>query len=166
MTAQPDPQPTVAVPTTGSTAYEPPATVRTGASSGSDVGTERTLGQLVSDASRDLSAIMRSEVALAKAEVKAEATTAVMGGAMFAVAGVVAFLAVILLLFAAVYGLVEAGLDRWLSFLIIAVVLLIIGGILALIGKSRLSKLSKPERTMRTTKETVETLKSAKPHSA
>ena len=54
---------------------------------------ERTLGQLVSDASRDLSAIVRAEVALAKAEVKVEAKTAALGGAMFAVAGVVAFLA-------------------------------------------------------------------------
>ena len=120
---------------------------------------ERTLGQLVSDASRDLSAIVRAEVALAKAEVKVEAKTAALGGAMFAVAGVVAFLALILLLVAAAYGLVALGLSPWLAFLIVAVVLLVLAAVLALVGKSRLAKLKAPERTVRTAKETVATLK-------
>ncbi len=125
---------------------------------------ERTLGQLVSDASRDLSAIVRAEVALAKAEVKVEAKTAALGGAMFAVAGVVAFLAVILLLIAAAYGLVALGLSPWLAFLIVAVVLLVLAAVLALVGKSRLAKLKAPERTVRTAKETVATLKGATSH--
>lgn len=134
--------------------------------SNSPTSPERTLGQLVSDASRDLSSIVRSEVALAKAEVKVEAKTAVVGGAMFAVAGVVVFLAVILLLIAAAYGLVAAGLSPWLAFLIVAVVLIVIAVVLALVGKSRLSKVGAPERTVRTAKETARTLKGVKPHSA
>ena len=125
---------------------------------------ERTLGQLVSDASRDLSSIVRSEVALAKAEVKVEAKTAVLGAAMFLVAAVVAFLALILLLVAAAYGLVALGLSPWLAFLIVAVVLLILAAALVLVGKSRLGQVGKPERTLRTAKETVQTLKGAKPH--
>jgi len=125
---------------------------------------ERTLGQLVSDASRDLSSIVRAEVALAKAEVKVEARTAALGGAMFAVAGVVAFLALILLLVAAAYGLVALGLSPWLAFLIVAVVLLVLAAVLALVGKSRLSRLGAPERTVRTAKETVATLKGATSH--
>lgn len=127
---------------------------------------ERTLGQLVSDASRDLSSIVRAEVALAKAEVKVEAKTAALGGAMFAVAGVAAFLGVILLLIAIAYGLVALGLSPWLAFLIVAVVLFLMAGAVALVGKKRLEKLGPPERTVRTTKETVDTLKGAKPHAA
>lgn len=127
---------------------------------------ERTLGQLVADASRDLSSIVRSEVALAKAEVKHEAKTAALGGAMFAVAGVVAFLALILLLIAAAFGLVAVGLAPWLAFVVVAVVLLVVAGALALVGKARLGAVGKPERTVRTTKETIETLKGVKPHSA
>jgi hypothetical protein len=122
-------------------------------------GGERTLGQLVSDASKDLSTIVRSEVALAKAEVKRDVTAGVAGAAMFLVAGVFAFLALILLLIAAAYGLVAAGLSAWLAFLIVAGVLLVLGVLLALFGKSRLGKIKPPERTIRTTKETVAALK-------
>jgi hypothetical protein len=124
--------------------------------------TERTLGQLVADASRDLSTIVRSEVALAKAELKKDVVAGVMGAAMLVVAGVLAFLALILLLIAAAYGLVAAGLEAWLAFLIVAAVLLLLTGVLALIGKSRFSKIGPPERTVRTSKQTVEALKAAR----
>src|SRR4051794_41874171 len=50
-------------------------------------GGERTLGQLVADASKDLSTIVRSEMALAKAEIKRDVLAGVVGGAMFLVAG-------------------------------------------------------------------------------
>jgi hypothetical protein len=127
---------------------------------------ERTLGQLVADASHDLSAIVRSEVALAKAELRADLKAAAVGGAMFAVAGVLAFLALILLLIAAAYGLVAAGLAPWLAFLVVAVVLLVVTGVLALVGKKQLGRAGPPKRTMRTSKETVETLKGIKPHTS
>ena len=74
-----------------------------------DDALERTLGQLVADATHDISSIVRSEVALAKAEMSADAKKAGLGAGMFAVAGILAFLALILLLIAAAYGLVAAG---------------------------------------------------------
>ncbi len=73
-------------------------------------GGERTLGQLVADASKDLSTIVRSEIALAKAELQRDVVAGALGAAMFLVAAVFAFLALILLLIAAAYGLVAAGL--------------------------------------------------------
>jgi fatty acid desaturase len=121
-----------------------------------DDSLERTLGQLVADATRDISSIMRSEVALAKAEMRADAKRAGLGAGMFAVAGVFAFLALILLLIAAAYGLVAAGLAPWLAFLIVALVLLIVGAVLVFVGKSSLDKLNgKPERAIRSTQETI-----------
>jgi hypothetical protein len=125
-------------------------------------GAERTLGQLVADASRDLSTIVRSEIALGKAEVKRDLVAGVAGAAMFVVAGVFAFLALILLLIAAAYGLVAAGFARWLAFLVVGVVLLLIGAVLVLVGKSRLGRISPPERTIRSTRKTVDTLKRAR----
>lgn len=127
---------------------------------------ERTLGQLFSDASKDLSSILRSEVALAKVELKTEVTQGVKGAVFFVIAGVVAFFGAMMLLFAAAYGLFGLGLPRWVSFLIVAVVLFVVAGVAALVGKKQLSKVGPPERTVRTTKETVETLKAAKPHTA
>jgi hypothetical protein len=122
-------------------------------------GGERTLGQLVADASKDLSTIVRSEIALAKAELTRDVQAGVLGALMFVVAGVFAFLALILLLSAAAYGLVAAGLSPWLAFLIVGGALLLLGVLLVLVGRSRLSKISPPERTIRTSKETVAALK-------
>lgn len=121
---------------------------------------ERTLGQLVADATKDLSSIVRGELDLAKTEIKADAQRAGKGAGMLAAAGVVAFLAVILLLIAAAYGLVAAGLAPWLSFLIVAVVLLIIAGIAGLLGKKALSTVKgKPERTIKSTQDTIAAIK-------
>jgi hypothetical protein len=124
--------------------------------------TERTLGQLVADATHDISSMMHSEIALAKAEIRADAKKAGAGAAMFAGAGILAFLALILLLVAAAYGLVAAGLAIWLSFLIVAVLLLVGGAILALLGKKSVSKVKgKPERAIKNAQDTIATIKAS-----
>ena len=118
--------------------------------------TERTLGQLVADATHDLSSIIRSEIALAKAEIGADAKKAAGGAGLFAAAALLVFLALILLLIAAAYGLVAAGLDPWLAFLIVAGTLLVLGAILAVIGKSSVSKIKgKPERAIKNAQDTI-----------
>ena len=125
-----------------------------------DEALERTLGQLVADATQDISSIVRSEIALAKAEMKADAQKAGVGAGMFVAAGTLAFLALILLLIAAAYGLVAAGLAPWLAFLIVAVVLLGIGVILELAGKRSIaSGKGKPERAIKSTQETIAAVK-------
>jgi len=121
---------------------------------------ERTLGQLVADATHDISSIVRGEISLAKAEIGADAKKVAVGGGMFAAAAVLAFLALILLLIAAAFGLVAAGLPPWLSFLIVAGVLLLVGAILALVGKSSISKVKgKPERTIKNAQDTIAALR-------
>jgi hypothetical protein len=117
---------------------------------------ERTLGQLVADATHDISSIMRSELALAKAEMRADAKKAGLGAGMFAAAGTLVFLALILLLISAAYGLVAAGLAPWAAFLIVAGVLLVIGVILVLAGKRSIDSLQgKPERAIKSTQDTI-----------
>ena len=54
---------------------------------------ERTLGQLVADASHDVSDLVRHEIALAKAEIREDAKNAALGGAMFGAAGYLGLLA-------------------------------------------------------------------------
>jgi len=121
---------------------------------------ERTLGQLVADATHDISSIVHSEIALAKAEIGADAKKAGLGAGMFVVAGVLAFLALILLLFAAAYGLVAAGLAQWLSFLIVAGVLLLVCVVLGLVGMKSFKKVKgKPERTISNAQDTVAALR-------
>ena len=47
------------------------------------------------------------------------------------------------------------GLPRWLSYLIVWVLFLIVAAILALLGRSQLRKIEKPERTIKTTRDTA-----------
>lgn len=119
-------------------------------------GEERTLGQLVADASRELSELVRYEVALAKAELRSEVKGVGLGAGLFAVAGYLAFLASILLVIAGGYGLVAAGLAPWLAFLVLALALLLVTAVLALVGRSRLTRLKPPVRTNRSLKALAE----------
>jgi hypothetical protein len=121
---------------------------------------DESLGTLFAAASRDLSALIHGEIALAKAEIRVEVKAAAMGGAFFGAAALVGALALPLLLIAAAYGLVAAGLPRAVAFLIVAAALLVLAGALAFAGKRAVSKVGPPERTIRTTKDTAVFLKS------
>lgn len=127
-------------------------------------GTERTLGQLVSDASTDLTNIVKGQIDLAKLEIKADVQKAGKGGAMLAVAGVFALFFLGFLLTAAAWGLSE-GLDwpNWAGFLVVAVVLAAIAGFLALIGIKNVKKVQgKPVRTIDNAQRTVAAVKPVK----
>lgn len=129
----------------------------------SGAGTERTIGQLVSDASSDVSSIVRSEIELAKVEITRDVTHAGKGIGMFAGAGVLGLYAFGLILLAAAWGLVAAGLPIWAGLLIVAAVLLIVAGVLALIGKKQLAKVKgKPEKAIDNAQRTVAAVKPAK----
>jgi len=122
--------------------------------------TERTLGQLVADATRDISAIVKREVDLAKAEITADAKKAGEGAALFAIAAVFAFLALIMLLIAAAFGLVAAGVAPWAALLIVAGVLIVIGVVCVLVARSAFGKVrGKPERAISSTQATIAVIK-------
>jgi hypothetical protein len=123
-------------------------------------GDEPTVGQLVANASKDLSDLVRSEVELAKTELKKTAVAAGTGAGLFAAAAFLALLAVILLCIAAAYGLTAAGLHPAIAFLIVAGAFLVIGAVMVLIGIRALKKAKAPERTIKTAQESVEVLKS------
>jgi len=121
---------------------------------------EETLGMLIANASRDLSALVQGEIALAKAELRVEAKNAASGGAMFGAAGYLAVVASILLFISIALFLTWLGLEAWVSFLVVTVFLLLVAGVLVLIGKRTIAKVGPPERTLRTSKDTVAFLKS------
>jgi hypothetical protein len=118
-----------------------------------------TVGQLVANASKELSSLVRSEVELAKTELKKTAVAAGTGAGMFSAAGFLALLAVILLSIAAAYGLTAAGLHPAIAFLIVAGAYLLIGAILVFIGMRALKSAKGPERTIETSKQSVEVFK-------
>jgi uncharacterized membrane protein YqjE len=116
---------------------------------------EPSVGELVRRASEHVSTLVRAEIELAKTELSGTVKRAGVGGGMLAAAGVVLLLSMPFLFVVLAEVLVAVGLWRWMSYLIVWVLFLLIAGVLALIGRSQLKKMSKPERTLRTAKETA-----------
>jgi hypothetical protein len=127
---------------------------------GTDTGTERTIGQLVADATHDVSTIVRSEIALAKAEIASDAKRAGAGAGMFAAAAFVAVLGLIFL-FHTIVAVIDIWLPEWAGYLITTGLLFLMAAILALVGRSSMKKLKgKPERTIKNAQDTVAAIKS------
>jgi hypothetical protein len=119
----------------------------------SDTGAaEQSLGDLVALASKDVSTLVRAEIALAKAEITADAKRAGLGAGLFVGAGLIGHLVIILLSITLALGLHAAGLWDWLSFLIVSVLYILLAGLLVFIGIRRLKKLTGPKRTIETLK--------------
>ncbi|HYN30054.1 MAG TPA: phage holin family protein [Dermatophilaceae bacterium] len=122
---------------------------------------ERTIGQLVSDLTRDVEGIVRSNVALAKAEVTGGAKIMGKGVGMLAAAGVLGLIGFVFLLHTAARAIALA-LPLWAGYLIVAVVVLIVAGILGLLGKKSLDKAQpSPNRAIAESKQTLAVIKPA-----
>ena len=118
-----------------------------------------TIGRLVADASRDISALVQSEIKLAKTELKVSATAGGIGAALILVAGFFGLLIIILLSIAVAYFITMTGLDPAWAFLIVAGAYLLLAALLIFIGIRKLKKIRAPERTIATAKEIPAALK-------
>jgi hypothetical protein len=117
---------------------------------------EPSLGELLGATTRDLSDLFKSEIQLAKLELKEEASTAAKAGGMMAGAGVLAHLALLLLLFAAAWGLATV-MPTGLAFLIVAVVVGIVAYVMLMVGRNRMKSATPvAPQTTRTLKEDAE----------
>lgn len=138
------------------------AQMRAGATAGQGEDT-RSLAELIGGVVTNVQNIVRSEVQLAKTEMTEEAKTAGKGAAMLGAAALVGFYAIGLFLLTAVWAL-ATQVDRWLAALIVGVVVAIVAGILAMVGKKRLEEFSpKPEQTIESVKEDIEWVKQQTP---
>jgi|GEM_PF-394542 len=123
--------------------------------------TDRSIGQLVSDALDDFRSIVQHEKALLKAEISRAAKVGGVGAGLVAAAVGTLSLATIFLLIAAAEGLVAAGLPPWAGFLIVGGALLLLAIVLGLVGVASLKKISGPTRAVEQGKGTVEDVKGA-----
>lgn len=120
---------------------------------------EKPLGELFGDMSRQVQDLLRKEVELAKLETKDEMAKAGKAGAMFGAAAVTGFVALLLLAFAAAWGLAEA-IPAGLAFLAVGVLFAAIGGILAMQGKKKLETFKPvPEQAIRSISRDVKVAK-------
>lgn len=120
---------------------------------------EPTIGKLVADASRDVSALLRSEIALAKTELRVSVRAGGLGLGLFAAAGFLALLAVIMLSVAIAYFLHMTGLDLAWCFLIVFAVYLLVAGALGFVGFRKVRQVRPPERAIEQAKESTALLK-------
>lgn len=112
------------------------------------VNTEPTIGKLVNDALKDSQEIIRKLIELAKSELRVSAKVGVLGIAMFAAAGFLVLLAVIMLSIAFAFLLSMLGLHPAWCFLIVFGAYVLIAAILAFIGVRSVKKVRAPQRTM------------------
>jgi hypothetical protein len=120
---------------------------------------EPTIGKLVVDASRDVSSLIQHEIELAKSELKVSVKAGGIGVAMFAAAGFLALLAIIMLSVAIAYFLHFTGLDLAWCFLIVFGFYALVAAVLGLIGYRSVRKVRGPEASIEQLKETKAVLK-------
>lgn len=116
---------------------------------GLEVGPEEpTIGRLVADASRDISSLIHNEIALAKSELKVSVKAGGTGAGLFAGAGFLAVLAIILLSHAFAYFLSMTGLHLAWCYSIVFLVYLLVAGLLAWVGIKKVKQVKAPQRAI------------------
>lgn len=120
---------------------------------------DRTVGELISEVTTDLTTLMRQELDLAKAEMKQEATKTGKAAGMLGAAGFAGYMTLLFLSMALWWALAN-GMDEGWAALIVAVIWGVTAAVLAVTGKSRFRQVNpKPERTVETLKEVPDALK-------
>lgn len=145
---------------------DPPVTA-SGATPVSATGTsgpqdDRSLGQIFSDVTEDLTTLIRQEMDLAKTELKQEVAKTGKGAGLLGGAGVAGHFVLLFLSLAATFALDEA-MPLWLAALIVMVVWGIIAAVLALMGKKAIKE-ANPQlpKTQQSLKEDVQWAKAQK----
>ncbi|KRE42469.1 phage holin family protein [Knoellia sp. Soil729] len=125
-----------------------------------ETGPERTIGQLVADATHDVQGIVRSEIALAKAEVSSGAKVMGKGAGLLGGAAFMGLLGVVFL-FHTIARVIGEWLPVWAGYGIVTLVLFIVAAVLGLLGKKALAKAKPaPKRAIAEAQQTIATLKS------
>jgi len=118
-----------------------------------------TIGRLIADTTRDFSTLVRSEIELAKTELKVSVRAGGISIAMFAAAGFILLLAIIMLSIAFAFFLDWLFAGTATSFLIVFGVYLLIAVLLLYIGFRKVKQVKAPEQTIESVKETKQVLK-------
>jgi F0F1-type ATP synthase assembly protein I len=117
---------------------------------------DRSLGELFSEMTGDLSTLMRKEVELAKVEVKEEASRAGKAGGMLGGGAFAGYFALLFLSFALAW-LLDEWMHTALAFLIVGLLYAVVAAVLVVRGRARLQSVNPvPQQTVETLKEDVQ----------
>jgi hypothetical protein len=118
---------------------------------------QRSLGELFGDLSRQMSALVRQEIELARAEVTGKATAAARDVAVMGSGIGLLYAALLALMGAAVLFLADQGVAPWIAAVLVAIVVAAIGGLLVMASRQALaSRDMAPKRTVETLRDDAE----------
>jgi hypothetical protein len=114
---------------------------------------DESLGELVSHLTTDLSKLTRQELALAKAELQAEAKKAGKGAGMLGGAALAGWMLALFVSLTAMWALADVMHVAWAA-LIVAAVWAVVGAILLAVGRKAMREVNpKPDQTVDSLKE-------------
>ena len=117
---------------------------------------DKSLGDLFGDLSQEFGELVRTQTELAKTEIREQTDKAKKAAGAFGGAAVAGYMALLLLSFAAAWGLSEI-VPEGVAFLIIGLVYGAVAGVLFLRGRQRVREFSVvPEETVQSVKEDVQ----------
>jgi hypothetical protein len=130
----------------------PESAIRPAMHSPASLAEEQSLGELFGRMTSDLSVLFRQEIDLAKVEIKEEATKAGKGAGMLGGTAFTGYMALLLLSFAAAWGLAEV-IAPGFAFLVMGALYAVVAGVLFSVGRKELKLVHGPEKTVQTVKE-------------
>ena len=116
-----------------------------------------SIGDLVKDASAQVSTLVRAEVELAKAEITRDVKKGLTGSIFFILALVVLLYSTFFMFFF-LAELLDTWLWRWAAFLIVFVLMLVVTAVFALLGYLKVRRIRGPQQTIASVKETTAAL--------
>lgn len=112
-----------------------------------------SIGELVKNATTQVSTLVRAEVELARAEITRDVKKGMTGSIFFILAGVVLLYSTFFFFFF-LAELLDTWIWRWLAFLIVFVGMVLGAAVLGLLGWRKVRKIRGPQQTIETVKET------------
>lgn len=116
-----------------------------------------SIGDLVRDATAQVSTLMRAEVELAKTEITRDVKKGLTGSVFFILALVVLLYSTFFMFFF-LAELLDTWLWRWAAFLVVFVLMLVVTGVFALLGYLKVRRIRGPQETIASVKETTAAL--------
>jgi MFS family permease len=114
---------------------------------------EPSIGELVKEATAQVSTLVRAEVELARAEITRDVKKGLTGSVFFIAALAVGFYSTFFLFFF-MAELLDTWLWRWAAFLIVFGIMVVVTAVLALIGFLKVRRIRGPRQTIESVKET------------
>jgi len=122
--------------------------------------TEASMGTLVRGALDDVRELFREEIALARAELRAEVSKATTAAGGFGAAAAALYFAGLFILTALALGIATLfGWPAWTGFALVGVVLAIAGAVLFMSARKTMREVRGMPRTVESVQRTVETVK-------